>query len=113
MALADHVRARDRTCRFATCNRRAERCELDHAVPWEHGGETNAANLQALCPRHHHAKHEAGWTPIRQPDDSVEWISPSGHRYRRPAETLPIDTTATADHAIEDDSWLDDDTGPP
>jgi len=31
-ALADHVRTRDWTCRFPTCNRRAESCELDHAL---------------------------------------------------------------------------------
>ena len=93
--LINHVQARDRTCRFPTCNRRATTCETDHAVAWEHGGTTNAANLHALCPRHHHAKHDAGWSTIRHRDDSTTWISPSGRRYHKPAEQLPIDTTTT------------------
>jgi 5-methylcytosine-specific restriction endonuclease McrA len=56
------VRARDRTCRFPACNRPARRCELDHITAREHGGPTNQANLHCLCSRHHHLKHEAGWT---------------------------------------------------
>jgi Domain of unknown function (DUF222) len=95
--LADHVIARDRTCRFPNCNRKAGRCELDHRRPWENGGETNAANLDALCARHHHAKHEARWQPRRLEDGSTEWTSPTGHRYREPPATYPIDTTTDAD----------------
>jgi hypothetical protein len=43
--LADHVRARDQTCAFPTCNRQAESCELDHVCDWDHGGHTRAENL--------------------------------------------------------------------
>lgn len=88
-----------------TCNRRAESCELDHALAWEDGGATSAENLQVLCPRHHHAKHEAGWSSVRH-GDSTEWTSPTGHRYTKAGEVLPIDGTPDA-------RWLDDDTGPP
>jgi hypothetical protein len=98
--LADHIRARDRTCRFPTCNRRAERCDLDHAVPWQDGGTTSAANLHALCARHHHAKHDAGWRALRHQDNSTEWIDPTGHRFVKPAETLPLDTTVSGQRPL-------------
>jgi hypothetical protein len=91
--LADYVIARDRTCRFPHCNRRAARCDLDHREAWECGGATCAFNLDALCPRHHHGKHEAGWTPERTSDGDLEWTSPTGHTYRKEAATYPIDRT--------------------
>ena len=79
--LADFVIARDRTCVFPTCGRAARRCDLDHGQPVDAGGSTNAENLAPLCRRHHHAKHEAGWTVTRQPDGSYHWTSPTGHHY--------------------------------
>jgi hypothetical protein len=100
MANADAGRARDVTCRFPTCNRRAERCDLDHALPWNEGGPTSAANVHAVCPRQHQLKHDAGWRTVRHRDGSTEWISPTGHHYVKPPESLPIDTTAL--HLAED-----------
>jgi hypothetical protein len=91
--LTDHVIARDRTCRFPHCNRRAARCEIDHREAWECGGVTCAFNLDVLCPRHHHGKHEAGWQPRRTPDGDLEWTSPTGHVYIKEAATYPIDRT--------------------
>jgi hypothetical protein len=100
--LADHVIARDRTCRYPQCNRQARNCDLEHAIPWEEGGETNADNLNAICSRHHHGKHEAGWEPERQPDGSLEWTSPTGHRYREQPATYPVDRTTRANPADPD-----------
>jgi hypothetical protein len=91
--LTDYVIARDRTCRFPHCNRRAARCEIDHREAWECGGATCAFNLDALCPRHHHGKHEAGWTPRRLPNGDLEWTSPTGHVYIKEAAAYPIDQT--------------------
>jgi hypothetical protein len=99
--LADHVIARDRTCRYPHCNRQARHCDLEHAIPWEEGGETNAENLNAICSRHHHGKHEAGWEPERQPDGSIEWRSPTGHRYVEEAATYPIDHTTHLTEPIQ------------
>ncbi|SHH53578.1 HNH endonuclease [Jatrophihabitans endophyticus] len=56
--LAEFVMARDRTCRFPRCPRPARRTELDHQIPWEDGGTTTADNLECLCSRHHHLKHQ-------------------------------------------------------
>ncbi|MDQ6850401.1 MAG: HNH endonuclease [Actinomycetota bacterium] len=76
------------------CNRAAERSEIDHIMPWEHGGSTDAANLHTLCARHHHLKHEAGWHVTRDNDTGMtEWASPTGRRYQKPPDPYPIDTT--------------------
>lgn len=110
--LADKVIARDRTCRFPNCTRTARRCDLDHRVAWQDGGTTAESNLDALCPRHHHLKHESGWRVRRRSApvgagrrgagagigaSSVEWISPSGHRYATRAASYPIDRTLQTD----------------
>ena len=94
-ALRRFIQARDRTCRFPGCNRRADLCEVDHLERWEHGGETDAANLHALSGRHHHAKDDHGWTPIRFPSGTTEWRSPTGHYYQVPPATYPVDRTGT------------------
>ena len=46
---------RDGTCRFPTCSRPATESDLDHQIPHPRG-PTNAANLRALCRRHHNMK---------------------------------------------------------
>jgi Domain of unknown function (DUF222)/HNH endonuclease len=79
--LTDHVIARDRRCTFPGCRRPARLCDLDHTEPWGDGGETNSANVTALCARHHNAKHHAGWRVRHRPDGSHDWTSPTGHRY--------------------------------
>lgn len=84
------VRARDVTCRFPGCTRPARTAEVDHVVAWSDGGHTSAANLQALCKRHHHLKHEAGWRVRRHRDGTTTWISRTGHRYVVPPHTYDI-----------------------
>lgn len=83
-ALADFVIARDGTCRFPGCSRPARRCDLDHPVPYDGGGTTSAANLAALCRRHHRLKTHAGWSYVLHNDASITWRSPAGW-----SETLP------------------------
>lgn len=46
---------RDGVCVADGCRTPAERCDIDHIVPWPHGG-THAENLQVLCRRHHRLK---------------------------------------------------------
>jgi len=81
-ALRRYLDARDRTCRFPGCNRRAEKRQLDHAIAWDDGGDTNPANLGALCQRHHQLKTHGGWHITNSRDDgSCTWHSPHGRRY--------------------------------
>jgi hypothetical protein len=80
--LREFIIARDRTCRFPGCQRRADLSQIDHAIPWDDGGQTNPENLGALCVRHHQLKTFAGWQITdSKPDGSCVWISPEGRRY--------------------------------
>ena len=101
--LAEHVIARDRTCRFKNCNRKSCRCELDHVLAWDEGGLTSEPNLHGLCGRHHHGKHQAGWRPDRLDDGTIEWTSPTGHKYVEEAATYPIDRTTEPPEPAESD----------
>ncbi len=76
-ALDRHVRLRDGTCRFPGCAVPATECDLDHLIPFPLG-PTSAANLHALCRRHHNLKHEAGWTVQPTPGSGLRWTSPQG-----------------------------------
>ena len=88
--LARFVRARDGSCRHPTCARPAAGCELDHVIAWQHGGRTAEDNLAALCPRHHDLKEQPGWHVVLHPDRTLEWTTPTGHRYRsRPVDHRP------------------------
>ena len=68
-ALRDLVLARDRTCRGPGCRTPADRCDLDHTIPWP-TGPTSPANLRALCRSHHRLKTHTDTTyrtdPLRR-----------------------------------------------
>lgn len=87
-ALTDKIIARDRRCTFTSCYPKACRCELDHIEPFN-GHNTVEDNLQPLCCRHHHVRHDAGWTPKRRDDGVTEWTSPTGRVYEKPPEPYP------------------------
>jgi hypothetical protein len=59
----------------------ATRTEVDHVIAWADGGTTDPDNLHTLCERHHHLKHEAGWSVRRSTDGTTTWISPTGRTY--------------------------------
>jgi hypothetical protein len=86
--LREFITARDQCCRFPGCNRRADRTQIDHAEPWDDGGQTSPANLGALCVRHHQLKTHAGWDiTTSNVDGSCIWTSPHGRRYQHPPPT--------------------------
>jgi len=87
-ALVDFLIARDRTCRFPGCRHSAARADLDHAKSWESGGETSAANLGALCRRHHRLKTHGGWKLKSHSDGACTWTSPLGKIYEVPARPM-------------------------
>ncbi|MCF4123727.1 HNH endonuclease [Antribacter sp. KLBMP9083] len=96
VVLRQAVVERDVTCQFPQCDRPARAADLDHITRFDHAldpatlpkdtpGQTRAANLQALCRRHHNAKTHHGWTAIRDPHTGVTvWTAPTGHTYQRP-----------------------------
>jgi Domain of unknown function (DUF222) len=79
-AIAEHVRTRDRTCRFPGCRRSAARCDLDHTIAHP-GGPTCVCNLACLCRHHHRLKQHPEWRLERTPDDVFAWTTPTGNRY--------------------------------
>ena len=91
-ALVDFIVARDRRCRFPGCRQPARVCDIDHAIPWEEGGETSKENLGLLCRRHHRMKTHGGWKFNSFADGSCEWISPEGKRFL--VEARPVDEVA-------------------
>ena len=81
-ALRRWIVARDVTCRFPGCSRRASACQIDHVRGWKDGGATDGDNLEPLCVRHHQLKTHGGWSVTR--DDRTGlfvWTAPSGHMY--------------------------------
>jgi hypothetical protein len=50
-------------------------------------------NLHALCPRHHHLKHDVGWRVHRDADGITRWQSPAGATYTCAPDELPLDRT--------------------
>ena len=95
--LREFIQARDGTCRFPGCSRRAERCQIDHAEPWRSGGATTPANLGALCTRHHQLKTHGGWRIVSSDESGAcSWVSPLGRRYDRHAAPLLGESTHAA-----------------
>ncbi|MDA4104563.1 hypothetical protein MMON44395_23755 [Mycolicibacterium monacense DSM 44395] len=79
--LAAFVRARDLFCRFPGCDVPAERCDIDHVIPWPYG-PTHASNLNCKCRTHHLGKtFWAGWHDEQSPDGTVTWTTPTGKRH--------------------------------
>ena len=111
-ALADHVIARDRVCQRPNCNRAATGCELDHVTDWNDDGETNEANLHALCPRDHHVKHDApGWAVTRD-GNTTTWTTPTGHQYTSQPQPYDI-PDPPAERALRIDREPPSDPDPP
>jgi predicted restriction endonuclease len=77
------VKFRDRVCVFPPCRKAADKCDLDHRLPFSQGGNTSADNLQPLCPKHHEMKHDHGWTVDKRSDGATVWTSPTEHTYRK------------------------------
>ena len=84
-SVARFVRARDGVARdpgsgsFGATE--AERCELDHIVPFDAGGTTMADNLQALSRRGHARKTKRQWEVTGDAGGSLRWTSLAGKRY--------------------------------
>lgn len=79
--LADFIRARDVFCRFPGCDVPAERCDIDHVVPYPYG-PTHASNMNCKCRTHHLGKtFWEGWRDQQLPDGTVIWTDPTGRSY--------------------------------
>ena len=87
-ALKDFLTARDQICRFPHCRQPARVADIDHAKPWDQGGETSQENMGMLCRRHHRMKTHGDWKLKSYPDGSCEWESPAGKKYFVPSRHM-------------------------
>ena len=101
-ALRQFVIARDQRCRFPGCHQPAQHCDLDHAMPYDQGGPTDASNLGALCRRHHRIKTTGGWNITNiAPDRTYTWSTPTGKHIHQELEPL-LPTTPTTQPTTPD-----------
>ena len=83
------LRFRDGVCTSPICQLAAQRCDLDHAVPWPQG-PTAAGNLGPACRNDHRAKTHGGFG-VTMSADGTTWTTPTGHRYRTATDPLPVE----------------------
>jgi hypothetical protein len=76
------VRAQRPVCSFPGCRNPAKDCDLDHNIPWAEDGPTAITHLAPLCPGDHTIRHH-GWTYQINPDSTITWTSPLGHKYTK------------------------------
>jgi HNH endonuclease. len=74
--LRAYVIARDGVCRHPGCTVSADLCDVDHVVPFGHGGVTASWNLQCLCRRHHNMKTDRRLRAEIDCVGDVRWIGP-------------------------------------
>lgn len=101
--LAQFVRMRDMFCRFPGCDVPADRCDVDHCVPWP-DGPTHPSNLHCKCRAHHLMKTFCfgpdGWSEVQTADGAVTFTAPDGRVHTtNPGSALffPQFPTATAE----------------
>jgi Domain of unknown function (DUF222) len=97
--LAEFVQMRDLFCRAPGCDVPADRCDIDHTIPYPIG-PTHSSNLKCLCRTNHLMKTFGGWHDVQLPDGTVIWTSPSGRKYTtKPGSRLFFQTwdTTTVD----------------
>jgi hypothetical protein len=71
------IAVRDLHCRFPSCRRRPQWCDVHHIKSWLFGGPTDLSNLILLCRRHHTLIHQTRWTITRTPDGDVTFTHPA------------------------------------
>ena len=57
------IEVRDRECVHPLCEVPGDRCQVDHIVPYEAGGETTADNGRLLCGFHNRLRQRRPWLP--------------------------------------------------
>jgi 5-methylcytosine-specific restriction protein A len=73
------LHARDRGCRWPSCDTPAAWATAHHLTPWSHGGATTLASLALLCHlHHHHFIHTLGWTITGNPSTTLHFTHPGG-----------------------------------
>lgn len=93
-----YVRGCDGKCIFPGCTRSAWSCQLDHRIPYDDGGQTNAANLYCLCAHHHNMKTDRRAFYVPDPvTGEIIWLFDDGTYARtEPEGFIGTQVTPTA-----------------
>jgi hypothetical protein len=83
-------------CAFPGCTQRT-RLRVHHARSWAHGGPTDRVNLVGLCPSHHRAVHEGGWTVVADGRGGFTFHHPDGRAVPSVVVPAPSDDDAIVD----------------
>jgi Domain of unknown function (DUF222) len=75
------VQVRDHACTFPPCSRPAHESDFEHAVPYNHGGRTDACNAGARSRRCHQVKQSPGWAVTQPKPGWHVWTTPTGRSY--------------------------------
>jgi hypothetical protein len=88
------IEVRDGGCTHPFCDEPADRCEVDHVIPWSEGGSTSIDNGRLLCEYHHRLRH----APVSGPPPwSMQ--STNGSEVIAPGPDAGLHSGATADGA--------------
>jgi hypothetical protein len=80
-ATREFLRWRHLTCCWPGCDRPADKCDIDHTVPYPYG-PTHPSNNKPYCRIHHLIKtFILGWTDQQLPDGTIILTAPTGHTY--------------------------------
>jgi len=105
-ALREFMIGASPTCDFPGCSIPARRCDGEHTLAHDDGGETDEDNVRPRCRRHHRCKTHAGWRVEILPDHRVQWTTPAGTRRILAPYQLAGDEDDDADadngHALRD-----------
>jgi len=89
--LLDHLlKVRNPTCTTPRCSRPAERCDIDHVIPYDQGGRTCECNCHPACRRHHRCKGSEGWHLDMPAPGVLAWRLPHGRTYLTIASPYPV-----------------------
>ncbi|MER2135907.1 MAG: DUF222 domain-containing protein [Arthrobacter sp.] len=107
------LQARDGTCRFPGCSVSVTHAEIDHTTPFSHGGPTDHANLEHLCPKHHRFKTLGHWKARQPQAGTIEWNSPTGRTYTTDPALAYMQTVRAPEQRVPSQPQQPDDDPPP
>ncbi len=89
-ALREAIIARDRRCQHPSgCDEPADRCDIDHLVPYSQGGPTSQFNGDPGCPPHNRIPELRGNAPPPRPSRKITRLDQLAGRYRWHATHVP------------------------
>ena len=89
-ALREAIIAHDRRCQHSSgCDEPADRCDIDHLLPYRLGGQTSQFNGAPACPPHNRIPALRGNAPPPRPTRTITRLDEIAARYRWHATHVP------------------------